>query len=225
MQIKILASGSTGNCSVLRDKDGNQIILDCGVKFDKVTVELDWSKPISCLISHKHGDHYNSQSIERLSLAGIRIYTEEQFVKTSYIVVTGYNIIPVRLPHCAECDSWAFVIYNRTEGKSIFFATDCTELPNIADKPFDLFMIENNYDNETIFANKAKGKLRNIGYTNHLSMEYALNWVGKRNCKPRKIIVSHLSNSGNIAIPKIKERYVGQAGECFIAKPNLLVEF
>lgn len=225
MQIKILASGSNGNCAILRDNDGNQIILDCGVGFDKITVELEWSKPISCLISHKHGDHYNKQSIERLELAGIKIFSEEQFSKNSYFVSNGYNVVAVRLPHCSECDSWAFVIYNTIEKKSIFFATDCTELPNIVDKPFDLFMIENNYDEETVFLNKTKGMVRNIGYLNHLSMEYVLSWLGERKNKPSNLIVSHLSNSGNICVPQIKERYKGQAGQVFVAKQNLFIEF
>lgn len=225
MQIKILASGSNGNCAILRDNDGNQIILDCGVGFDKITVELEWGKPISCLISHKHGDHYNTQSIKRLELAGIKIFSEEQFSKNSYFVTNGYNVVAVRLPHCSECDSWAFVIYNTIEKKSLFFATDCTELPNVADKPFDLFMIENNYDKETVFLNEAKGRVRNIGYLNHLSMEYVLSWLEKRKNKPRNLIVSHLSNSGNICVPQIKERYKGQAGQVFIANQNLFIEF
>lgn len=225
MQIKILASGSSGNCAVIRDKDGNQIILDCGIKFDKLTVELDWSKPIACLISHKHGDHYNIQSIERLALAGIRVYTQENFAKNSYFVIGGYNIIAVCLPHCAECDSFSFVIYNKVEEKAIFFATDCTELPNVTDKPFDLFMIENNYDKETVFGNYSKGKMRNVGYQNHLPMEYVVDWLQKRDYKPKKLIITHLSNSGNISIPRIKESYAGLSGDVYIAKPNLFVEF
>ena len=225
MQIKILASGSAGNCAILRDKDGNQIILDCGVKYDKITVELEWGKPIYCLISHKHGDHYNLQSIDKLERAGISVYTEENFSRGSYIIINGYNIVPVRLPHCAECCSWAFVIYNTVENKSIFFATDCTELPNVADKPFDLFMIENNYDKETLGTNYAMGKIHNIGYANHLSMEYVLQWFSGRVCKPRNLIITHLSNSGNINAEKIKDRYKDYAYETYIAKPNLFVEF
>lgn len=225
MQIKILASGSSGNCAILRDINGNQILLDCGIKFDKITTEINWATNLFCLISHKHGDHYDKQSVDKLLLSGIKVYTPEYFENNAYLATNGYNIAPVRLPHCSDCDSWAFVIYNTIEKKSIFFATDCTELPNLADRPFDLFMIENNYDKETVFINSSKGKIRNLGYLNHLSMEYVLDWLQHRTNKPTSLIITHLSNSGNIAVNKIKERYNGQASAVFIAKQNLLVEF
>lgn len=37
MTIEILASGSAGNCYVLEDKDGNELLLECGIKFSEIS--------------------------------------------------------------------------------------------------------------------------------------------------------------------------------------------
>lgn len=225
MQIKIIASGSTGNCAILKDKIGSQIILDCGVNLNKVLIELDWSKPIICLISHRHGDHYNAKSIDKLRMCGVNILSEDDFVAKNKFSFNGFNIVAIRLPHCKECDSWAFLMYNTIEKKSFFFATDCRELPNIVDTKINLMMIENNYDKKTVFANNAKGKITNIGYLNHLSAEDVLSWLQPRKNKPDNLILSHLSNSGNIFLEGLLDMYKSQAGVVYLAKENLLVEF
>ena len=224
MKITILASGSDGNCAILEDNCKQQLILDCGVKYDKIAPYINWGD-CSCFISHKHKDHYNEQTIEKLKMFGLDVLSESNLTIGKPIQKNGYNILPIRLPHCDECDSIALLIYNLPEKKSMFFATDCTKLPNIVDKPFDLFMIENNYDEETAFANSLRSARHNIGHTHHLSTEYVVKWISKRQTKVKNLILSHLSNSGNIDIGSLTAKYAKCAELVYVAKPNLTVQF
>ena len=225
MKIKILSSGSRGNCYILTDCNGNQLILDCGVKYDKVSTELNWGDNCICLISHKHADHYNEQTVKRLSMFGIAIYADSTIANESIINYGNWTILPIALPHDKDCDSFSFIIYNTAEKKSIYYATDCTALPKISDRVFDMFLIENNYDQETVFQKKLTNGKYNLGYTRHLSMEYVVGWLKERKSIVRNLVITHLSNSGNISIPSIRDSYKGLCETFYIAKENLSIEF
>lgn len=225
MKIKILDSGSKANCALLTDCYGNQLLLDCGVKYDRLLLELNWDKPCICLITHEHGDHYNPQTIDRIKSFGVDIFTNKELQNGKAFSCNGYNILPIELPHDKDCNSFAFLIFSCYEGKSIFFATDCTRLPNIANKKFHLLMIENNYDEQTVFAKRMSNSLHNLGYTRHLSTEYVLSWLSKRTHKAENVIITHLSNSGNIQANRLRVLYEPYADNIYLAKENLSVEF
>lgn len=56
MEIKVIASGSSGNCYVI--KDGvTTILLECGVKYDRILKGVDYiiANVSGCLLSHSHG--------------------------------------------------------------------------------------------------------------------------------------------------------------------------
>ena len=225
MELKVLDSGSKGNCALLTDCYGNQLIIDCGVKYEKLAVEINWEKPCSCIISHEHNDHYNTKTVSKINFFGIDVFTKDKMKSGKAFSSNGYNILPIELPHDKDCNSFAFLIFNCYEGKSIFFATDCTALPRIADKKFDLLMIENNYDQQTVFENKLSNSLKNLGYMRHLSTEYVLQWLSKRTIKANNIVITHLSNSGNIQGGRLCSLYKPYADNVYIAKENFTIEF
>ena len=66
MIIKVIASGSKGNCTYVESK-GTKILIDVGVNYprikntlDKINVDINTINGI--LISHSHSDHINGLS-------------------------------------------------------------------------------------------------------------------------------------------------------------------
>ena len=58
MELKILGSGSAGNCYIL-DNGKEALVIEAGVSFNEVkkAVGFDISRIVGCLVSHEHGDH------------------------------------------------------------------------------------------------------------------------------------------------------------------------
>lgn len=57
MVINVIGTGSTGNCTIVSDANGNSIILDCGLPFEKITSNPNFpkfSKIEFVFVSHCH---------------------------------------------------------------------------------------------------------------------------------------------------------------------------
>ena len=66
MEIKTIGTGSKGNCYILRSPGKHDLLLECGVKWEKVldAFSHDIHALGGCLLTHEHGDH--SKSIKKL---------------------------------------------------------------------------------------------------------------------------------------------------------------
>lgn len=55
MEIKVLASGSSGNCYIISDHE-TKILIECGVSIDRIKKGCDFRlhEIAACLISHEH---------------------------------------------------------------------------------------------------------------------------------------------------------------------------
>lgn len=74
IDVRILATGSSGNC-VLIDKS---ILVDAGITFkhfNEFDIPLDTIT--CCIITHKHGDHMNKPFVRKLLTSGIRVIMSE----------------------------------------------------------------------------------------------------------------------------------------------------
>ena len=73
MSIKVLASGSSGNCYLL-ETEKETLIIECGIRYRDILkgLNFDLNKVVGCLISHEHGDH--SKAINEIMNAGIDVY-------------------------------------------------------------------------------------------------------------------------------------------------------
>ena len=73
MEIKILASGSSGNAYVVND--GKTILLlDAGIPFTQIQKGMNYktSQISACLVTHRHGDH--AKAVPKLLERGIPVY-------------------------------------------------------------------------------------------------------------------------------------------------------
>ncbi len=73
IDIKVLASGSSGNCIYVND-GSSPLLLECGVRFKEIQRGLNFqvSSLAGCLVSHEHKDH--CKSVKELMKAGIDCY-------------------------------------------------------------------------------------------------------------------------------------------------------
>ena len=56
MNVKCLATGSSGNCYALQDNEGHILLLDCGISVKEIKIGIDFqiSKIVGCLVTHSH---------------------------------------------------------------------------------------------------------------------------------------------------------------------------
>lgn len=73
IKLKVLGTGSSGNCYLL-ETETETLIIECGVKFSiiKKSMNFDFTKIVGCIITHEHNDH--SLSINELIDSGVEVY-------------------------------------------------------------------------------------------------------------------------------------------------------
>lgn len=54
MIIDVLASGSKSNCYLLSDREENQLLIECGLKYENITPHINFSKLDCLLLTHYH---------------------------------------------------------------------------------------------------------------------------------------------------------------------------
>ena len=54
MKLNVLGSGSSGNCIIVSDSQGNQLMLDCGLRYETILPKIDIQKLNCICISHYH---------------------------------------------------------------------------------------------------------------------------------------------------------------------------
>ena len=154
----IIASGSTGNSVVYH----NSIMVDCGIPFNLLTRIINNLQLV--LLTHKHSDHLNLSTIKKLAFErpSLRFGCCEWMVehlegiKNVDVYEIGklydygqFQISPVKLYH--DVNNCGYRIFK--DGTKIFHATDTCTLDGISAKEYDLYALEHNYDEETVWDN------------------------------------------------------------------------
>lgn len=176
--VNVIASGSTGNCTVLRDEH-SAIMLDAGIPFKKIQKSLRYKLPEYVLITHEHEDHAHKSTIEELLLRGAEVFMtagtmnalglEESYnlhIITDVAQVPGYTFRAVKVQHDAA-EPVAFEIESKDE--CILYLTDAGEIPNISG--FTKIIIETNYFESQLKASGIDEGQRSRIAANHLAVE------------------------------------------------------
>lgn len=199
--IKILASGSSGNCYILETKE-ESLILECGINIKDIVmgINYDLSKVKGCLISHSHSDH--SKSVKKILDKSIDVFTGEETIKELGIIshrlhqvipkvsfkVGGFTILPFDVKHDVQC--MGYLIYHEDIGK-VLFATDTYYL-EYKFNDCNYVMIECNYD-EDILHQLPPWRARTI--KSHMSMQTCIEALKTWNLsKCKNILLIHLSS-------------------------------
>lgn len=233
--IKVLASGSSGNCYIIQ-AEGEILLLECGINIKDIKhgLDFDLSKVIGCLITHEHKDH--SKSINDILAAGIDVYTskgtaegvelkdQRYSYRFNYLRhkvpkhIGGFTVIPFNTQHDVN-EPLGFLIFHPKIGK-ILFATDTYYLKSTF-RNVDHILIECNYL-EDILPQLPAWRARTI--KSHMSLETLKETLKSWELGNTKdITLIHISND-NGEPERFKEEIENLTGiKTYIAEPGLII--
>lgn len=163
----VISTGSKGNAVVINDF----ILVDCGVPFKAIKPFASKLKLV--LLTHIHSDHFRPSTLHTLSRERPTLRFACCAWLASDLVAAGVpaknidileigvmydygicNVIPVALVH--NVPNCGYKIHFSV-GK-VFYATDTNNLNGISARNYDLYMVEANYEEETILQKIADKK-------------------------------------------------------------------
>ncbi len=217
MKLKVLNSGSSGNCYIL-ESDTEALIIEAGVPFKEVKVALGFNvrKIVGVLVSHEHKDH--SKYIAEYEKSGIPVYKPFEY-RLPYDTFGNFFFKDFELVHDVEC--YGFYISHPEFGNMVY-ASD-TEYIKYRFKNLNHILVEANYSDDFIDRGAVNHKHVLRG---HMSLQTALNFISTNdNPALRNVVLIHLSASNSDAeyfLQKTKKT-VKYGADCYIAEKGLEV--
>lgn len=227
MKVKVLASGSKGNSTLVRTERIN-ILVDIGITYQQLYSELEkinlTPKDISAiLVTHTHSDHIKGLSA-LVKKTNLKVYALEEmvdelskkipldniFLYENPLELDELKINLIRISH--DVEGVGFIIEHKNH--SLVYITDTgyinqKYLPLMKNK--EVYIIESNHDEEMLMEGPYPYilKQRVISDKGHLSnkttAEYLLKTVGEYT---KKIVLAHISENNNteeLALSTTKE--------------------
>lgn len=215
LKVKVLASGSTGNCYLLEGVE-TRLLIDAGINYDKMLKKVDFNMPNSVLITHSHMDHaksakkflQNGGAVFCSVAAGMEIGIQSHCLyrpikSTESFDIGEFAVYPLQMTHGVEC--LGFVI---TDGEEILLFFSDTDSCNYNISGLTQLYVECNYSMEDIADDTADAHA--IATQQHMSLEDLILFLGKTDLsKVKKIVLIHNSESNldkNRAIEKVQNQ-------------------
>lgn len=197
MQIICLATGSDGNCYLVKDNTGKTVILDCGIKFQDIThhPEFPKFKDIDFVFtSHSHSDH--NKSLKDFKRSGCEIVSYETLDPfTRKDEINNWEFITFPVAHNVMC--YGIVLNHKITNEKLCYMTDFYKAPMI--EGADEYIFEVNYIDAIIDEMIEQDKeFNHTGFNNHCSLEYAVDYFSRMKARPKKIYCCHGSKSHSI---------------------------
>jgi ribonuclease BN (tRNA processing enzyme) len=214
MTIKVIKSGSSGNCTVISE-GGRHIIIDAGVRPELVREVVGYNNALieAVLVSHDHKDH--SEHIGYWIKTGVPVY----FDRSGSVVSSPYSGIACKkhkhfswikpcglmgefiyntFPVYHDMPNSAFLVTGVTSGKTAMYCTDTARID--VDVPgIDLILIEANYCPKILERNITSGALNhNLGgriKEMHMSIETSIEYINRvKTPRLKSVVLMHLSS-------------------------------
>lgn len=202
MICEVLASGSAGNCYLLKGEK-ETLLLECGIKIREIKKGLDYNldSVCGCLCTHEHKDH--SKAIVDMIKLGVNVYASHGTFKALGVkghhakeikagkdfAVGGFRILPFDVYHDAA-EPLGFLIQHQEMGKLIFL-TD-TYYCKYRFQGVNHFLVEANYKEEYIEDVAIAGRLRKSHMEIRRTLEFLKTNVSE---ETKTITLIHLSKT------------------------------
>lgn len=164
MNIKIIASGSKGNCYLINDNK-TTLLLDAGIPLKQIQIACNFglSQIDGCLVTHEHKDH--SKAVNDLIKKGIDIYTSKGTIKEcnlnshrvntvkalEQVQIGTFKVLPFDVKHDAE-EPLGFLIQSLETKEKLLYFTDTYYL-KYKFKGLNYIMAECNYSKKILDEN------------------------------------------------------------------------
>ena len=219
MILKSLSSSSKGNIHILENGE-TTILLDCGIKFQRLADILNPLQIDGVLITHEHGDHVGGckslSENKRIVFYGTKETLEHikvpEFSKVplepfkTYKIGT-FSIVPFEVKHDAV-HPVNYLIKDTITGAQMLYITDTGYIDNLRFKDIDYILIECNFDEEwyspevidSLSPEEARvrsfrGK-RLLSKEGHLSIQKTIRVLKNTiNHNTKKIVLCHISHN------------------------------
>ena len=228
MDVKIIASGSSGNAYLIGDGH-TRLLLDAGIPFKRIQIGCGFrtSSIDACLITHRHGDH--AAAILKLLQRGITVYSNEdvaglypgvQSVEARREFCIGtFRILPFEAEHDVPC--YGYQVASEETGEKLVYITDSAYV-RYTFTGLTHIMIEANYDEDIMLGNVRDEKIpfslaERVAGT-HMSIDTLIDLLRANDMtKVRQIYLLHLSDNNSDA--EVFKRLVQQetGAEVYIA--------
>jgi phosphoribosyl 1,2-cyclic phosphodiesterase len=214
MEFTVLGSGSHGNCYILTSENGDQLIIEAGIKLSRVKKFLDFNlnNVLGVLVSHSHLDH--AKAMKEMTESGINVYASSHTIEGMDIKshrvkkieakkaykIGPWKVIPIEMKHDVPC--FGFVL-NHEECGNVVFITDTYYSP-FKFKNINNWIVEANYSEEILDGKEGYGNqndfLRNRVLSSHLSIENCWDLLKKNDLtQTNNIVLTHLSDTNSHA--------------------------
>ena len=236
MKIKVLATGSSGNCYWISDGT-TEILIECGIKYSEIVKKLDYNMENinTVLVSHAHKDHSEAaklmatcgfdlvmppETAVTLELDGSNIYTPEP---GKQILVNTLIVIPFSLAHFnsdgSECPCYGYLIASMLTKEKLLFATDTAYIKNTF-KSVDYMLIETNYIASMVGSGETEDYVSEVEkrrLKSHMSLETAVEFLEKTDRSRLKEIYAIHKSASRFDSDKAYEALKGYAERVIIA--------
>ena len=230
MKIKVIASGSKGNCTLIIC-GSTKILIDIGISLPQLkeslkNIEIDIDDLDGILISHIHSDHVKglTQLVKRHNIKVFSspelLYDLIKIIPVDTIVVVDnkftindVNISLIETSH--DVISYGFII--EYKNKEAVYITDTGYINkkyyNITNNK-DVYVIESNHDEELLMNGPYPYHLKQrvIGDKGHLSNRYTGKYLTKVVGNNTKyILLAHISENNNtydLALEQVKQEMI-----------------
>ena len=210
MDIKIIASGSSGNAYLIGDGK-THLLLDAGIPFKRIQVGCGFrtSSIDGCLVTHRHGDH--AAAIPKLLQRGITVYSNAD-VAGLYPGVQSvdalrefrigtFRVLPFEAEHDVPC--YGYQATSEEIGEKIVYITDSAYV-KYTFSGLTHIMIEANYAQEIMIGNVRDDRvplsLAARVMETHMSIETLLDLLRSNDMtQVRQIYLLHLSDNNSDA--------------------------
>ena len=229
LEVHVLASGSDGNCSVIRSED-RAIMVDAGLSYKKIKSlmdinGIDETEIEALFVTHEHSDHVSGAGVISRKL-DIPIYCNQRTFNASTtlgkvdhvpitmmntVCVAGMNVLALPTSHDAV-EPCAYLF--DTGEKKVLIATDTGKITYPVEHALeeaDIAIVESNYDKRMLDYGPYPPSLKrlidsDIGHMSNLECAKAIKRTMHNN--GRKIFLGHLSRHNNT--PDIAKETVSQ---------------
>lgn len=213
MEIKILASGSTGNA--YRISDGKtSLLLEAGIPLKAIQVGCGFkvTQIQGCFVTHNHQDH--SKAAKDLARLGVDIYASTGTIEAckltghrihavtelQELMVGTFKVLPFDVQHDAP-QPLGFLFTSTETGEKLLYFTD-TYYIKYRFQGLTHIMAECNYDKETLQRSVDAGyipiELVPRLMKSHMSLEHFLDLLKANDLHSvKQIYLLHLSNNNS----------------------------
>jgi len=208
IKFALLASGSKGNCCLVRNCE-TSIVIDCGSTkryllscFERL--QYDYQNTSALFVTHTHSDHISQlkmfKEIDTYSMSELDTNHFTQVQAFDKVELNTLNITAIPTSHDTK-DSCGYIV--ESDSEKLVYMTDTGYISELI-KPYlinaDYYIFESNHDIEMLMETNRPMmvKQRIIGDFGHLCNEDCANTLASLiGINTKEIILAHLSEEGN----------------------------